>query len=327
MDLKTCRLLVTPTSFGKNDPALKRELEQLAGEVIYNPTGKPLASAELARLLPGVDGYIAGLDCVDRAALAAADRLKVIARYGVGVDAVDLLAAQEKGIVVTNTPGANSVSVAELALGLMLAAARQIPGAADAVRQGKWPRPSGVSLEGKTIGILGLGAIGKQLARRLAGFDCVLLAYDPCADASFAAQHGVELVSMDEVLQRSDVVSLHLPVLPETRGLVNTRFLEKLKPGAVLINTARGELVDEAALLEALQSGRLKGAGLDTLIAEPPDPGHPLLALPQVIVTPHLGSQTDGATKNMGRLAMQDCLAVLRGEAPRFPVRAQPQQA
>ena len=140
MNLKECRLLVTPTSYGKNDPRLKTELEALVGEVIYNPTGKPLTSAEVARLLPGVDGYIAGLDAIDASALETADCLKVIARYGVGVDSVDLAAARGKGIIVTNTPGANSVSVAELALGLMLALARQIPEAVEAVHQGKWPR-------------------------------------------------------------------------------------------------------------------------------------------------------------------------------------------
>jgi D-3-phosphoglycerate dehydrogenase / 2-oxoglutarate reductase len=321
MDLKRCRILVTPTSYGKNEPRLKSELEQMVGEVIYNPTGKPLSSAEVARLLPGIDGYIAGLDEIDRPALETADCLKVIARYGVGVDAVDLAAALEKGIVVTNTPGANSVSVAELALGLMLALARHIPDAASAVHDGKWPRPSGISLEGKTVGILGLGAIGRQLARRLAGFDCHLLAYDPCADSAFASRNGIELVPMDDLLARSDFVSLHLPVLPETRGMVDAGFLAKMKKGSYLVNTARGELVDETALLEALQSGRLRGAALDALISEPPDPSHPLLALPQVIVTPHLGAQTDGATNNMGWLAMQDCLAVLRGEEPQYRVK------
>ncbi|MGZ9164285.1 MAG: NAD(P)-dependent oxidoreductase, partial [Anaerolineales bacterium] len=159
MNLKECRLLVTPTSYGKNDARLKTELEAQVGEVLYNPTGKPLTSAEVAQLLPGIDGYIAGLDGIDAAALKMADQLKVIARYGVGVDNVDLAAAREKGIIVTNTPGANSVSVAELALGLILALARQIPEAVEAVHQGKWPRYSGISLEGKTIGILGLGAI------------------------------------------------------------------------------------------------------------------------------------------------------------------------
>ena len=320
MNLKDCRLLVTPTSYGKNDARLKTELEAQVGEVIYNPTGKPLTSTEVAQLLPGIDGYIAGLDGIDANALKTADRLKVIARYGVGVDNVDLAAAREKGIVVTNTPGANSVSVAELALGLMLALARQIPEAVEAVHQGKFPRYTGVSLEGKTIGILGLGAIGKQLARRLSGFDCKIAAYDPLADAAFAMDNHIEIAAMDEVIKQADFVSLHLPLLPETRGIVNDTFLSKMKKGSFLINTSRGEVVDEDALLRALQSGHLKGAGLDAFAVEPPDPKNPLLALPQVIATPHLGAQTDGATSNMGWFAMRDCLAVLKNEKPTFRV-------
>ena len=320
MNLKDCRLLVTPTSYGKNDSRLKTELEAQVGEVIYNPTGKPLTSAEVANLLPGIDGYIAGLDGIDANALKSADRLKVISRYGVGVDSVDLAAAREKGIIVTNTPGANSVSVAELALGLMLALARQIPEAVEAVHQGKFPRYTGVSLEGKTIGILGLGAIGKQLARRLSGFDCKVIAYDPFADAAFAKDNHVELGTMDEVIKQADFVSLHLPLLPETRGIVNEAFLSRMKKGSFLINTSRGEAIDEDALLKALQSGHLKGAGLDAFAVEPPDPKNPLLALPQVIATPHLGAQTDGATSNMGWFAMKDCLAVLKGEKPTYQV-------
>ncbi len=320
MDLKNCRVLVTPTSYGKNDPSLRTELEKVVGEVIYNPTGKPLTSAEVAALLPGIDGYIAGLDEMDRPALQAADRLKVIARYGVGIDSVDLDAAREKGIVVTNTPGANSVSVAELALGLMLTLARQISEADKAVHQGKWPRLAGVSLEGKTVGILGLGAIGKQLAKRLAGFDCKILAYDPFGDPVYAAANHITLLPMDEVLKASDFVSLHLPLTPETRNMVNREFLGQMKKGAYLINTSRGEAVDEAALYEALSGGHIRGAALDAFIVEPPDPANPLLALPQVIVTPHLGAQTDGATSNMGWWALYDCLAVLRGEEPRFKV-------
>jgi D-3-phosphoglycerate dehydrogenase len=320
-DLKHCRVLVTPTSYGRNDPRLKSELEERVGEVIYNPTGKPLSSGEVARLLPGMDAYIAGLDDIDRAALQYADRLKVISRYGVGVDQIDLVAARERGIVVTNTPGANSVSVAELALGLLLALARQIPDANVAVRQGKFPRLAGVSLEGKTVGILGLGAIGKHFARRLSGFDCRILAYDPYADEAFARDHGVELASLEDVLAQADFISLHLPLLPETRCMVNAAFLRKMKKGAFLINTSRGEVIDEDALVEALRSGRLRGAALDAFATEPPDPAHPLLALPQVIATPHIGAQTDGATANMGWWALRDCLAVLEGKAPRFLVR------
>jgi D-3-phosphoglycerate dehydrogenase len=320
MDLKEACLLVTPTSYGKNDPCLKTELEAVVAKVIYNPTGKPLTSAEVTSLLPGVDGYIAGLDVIDRAALEKADRLRVIARYGVGVDSVDLEAAREKSIVVTNTPGANSVSVAELALGLMLTLARQISEAHQAVQQGKFPRLSGVSMEGKTVGILGLGAIGKQLVRRLAGFDCRILAYDPYADTEFSARNNLVLETLDAVVTQADFLSLHLPVLPETRCLVNTAFLAKMKKGSYLINTSRGELIDEQALLNALKSGHLRGAGLDVFTVEPPEPANPLLHLPNVIATPHLGAQTDGATSNMGWLAMRDCLAVLRGEAPKYRV-------
>jgi D-3-phosphoglycerate dehydrogenase len=156
-----------------------QELESLVGEVIYNTTGRPLTSDEVRSFLPGCDGYIAGLDTIDRDALSAADRLQVIARYGVGIDNVDLPAAMEKGILVTVTPGANSASVAELAVGLILALARRIPEAISATRMGEWPRMSGLSIEGKNVGLLGMGAIGMQVSRRLSAFDCRLLAYDP----------------------------------------------------------------------------------------------------------------------------------------------------
>jgi D-3-phosphoglycerate dehydrogenase len=320
MDLKQCRVLVTPTSYGKNDRRLMDELEATVGEVIYNTTGKPLASAHLKTLLPGVHGYIAGLDEIDREALETADHLKVISRYGVGVDNVDLETACKKGIVITNTPGANSVSVAELALALILALLRHLPEAINATRRSEWPRLSGVSLEGKTVGVLGLGSIGKELARRLAGFRCRVLAFDPYPDMEFANRYGVTYLPMEELLQNSDIISLNLPLLPETRGLVNDEFLNKVKKGAYLVNTARGEVVDEDALLRALQSGKLRGAALDAFSQEPPNQGNPLLVLPQVLVTPHMGAHADWATNNMGWMAMRDCLAVLRGEKPKFPV-------
>lgn len=321
MDLKTCRVLVTPTSYGKTDSRLFSDLESQVGEVLYNPTGKPLPSAEVARLLHGVDGYIAGLDGINGPALLAADKLKVIARYGVGVDNVDLAAARAKGICVTNTPGANSVSVAELAVGLILSLARKIPDFAAATRAGDWPRTAGLTIEGKTIGLLGLGSIGKQVARRLAGFDCRLLAYDPAADVEFARRHNVTLASRDEVAAQADFLSLHLPLLPETRGLVDAAFLLSMKKGAYLVNTSRGELIDEAALAEAIRGSRLAGAALDVFTKEPPEPANPLLGLPQVLVTPHCAAHTDGAMNAMGWMALRDCLAVLRGEEPLFPVK------
>jgi len=302
-DLGACRVLVTPRSFGRHDPQLKTELEAAVGRVIYNPlgrlrqsAGRSLSSAEVGELLPGCDGYIAGLDTVDRAALEPADRLRVIARYGVGVDRVDLEAAREKGIVVTNTPGANSASVAELALGLMLSLARMIPVANQETKAGQQLRIQGVSLEGKIVGLLGLGAIGRRVASRLQGFDCTILAYDPLVDAPAAQAVGAVLCPQEEVVARSDFLSLHVPLLPETRGMVDASFLDRMKLGAFLINTARGEVIDEAALLAALQSGHLRGAALDVFASplavfaqEPPDRENPLLALPQVIVTPHMG--------------------------------------
>ena len=315
-DLRACRVLVTPRSYGQNDPRLRSELEAAVGDVAYTSDGRPLSSGELQKLLPGCHGYIAGLDAVDRVALDAADQLRVIARYGVGVDKVDLAAARDKGIVVTNTPGANAGAVAELAVGLMLSLARSIPHANAATKAGGFSRLDGIALEGKNVGLLGLGAIGKQVARRLQGFDCTVLAFDPAPDARFAEAHGVALCSQEEVVSRADFLSLHLPVLPETRGVANAAFLRRMKRGAFLINTARGELVDETALLEALQSGHLRGAALDAFVVEPPGADNPLLALSQVIVTPHTGAHTDGATNAMGWMALRDCLAVLRGEEP-----------
>ena len=318
--LSHCQILVTPTSYGQHDAGLRTELEAIVGRVTYNETGKPLSSAQLAALLPGVDGFIAGLDAIDAAALTAADSLRVIARYGVGVDNVDLAAAAARGIIVTNTPGANARSVAELAVTLILLLARPVVRAAAETRGGGWPRLPGLSLAGKTVGLVGFGAIGRQTARLLAAFDCRLLAFDPLLNEATAVARGVHAVEMDELLAASDFVSLHAPVLPETRGLVDEAFLAKMKPGACLVNTARGELVDEAALLAALTSGRLRGAALDAFQTEPPSADNPLLALPTVIATPHMGAHTDGATTIMGRMALDDCLAVLRGEEPRHRV-------
>lgn len=316
MNLKDCRVLVTPTSFSRDDPAIGETLEAAVGEIVTNPHPRPLTSQEVAALLPGCHGYIAGLDIIDAKALAAADDLRVLARYGAGVDRVDLDAARAKGIIVTNTPGANAISVAELAIGLMLAVARSIPEASSATKAGGWPRLRGLALEGKTVGLVGLGTIGKAVARRLQAFDCRLLAYDPYPDEAFARAHDILLLPKPELLARADIVSLHVPTLPETREMVNADFLSQMKQGAILINTARGELIDEADLLESLISGHLRGAGLDAFATEPPGADNPLLALPQVVATPHTGAHTDGATNAMGWGAIKNLLAALRGETP-----------
>jgi D-3-phosphoglycerate dehydrogenase len=315
--LKECRLLVTPTSYGKNDPDLCTYLEGEVGEVQYNRTGRSLKSQELVEKIPGVDGYIAGLDEITREVIFAADDLKVIARYGVGVDAVDLQAAKEKGIVVTNTPGANSASVAELTVGLIISMARNIPSAVEATKSGAWPRLRGISLEGKVVGLLGFGLIGQNVAKRLMGFECKVVAYDPIADEAQAANLDVEVLQRDDLVSQADFLSLHCPLLAETRGMVDGAFLNHMKDGAYLINTARGELVNENSLYQALQTGKLSGVALDVFARQPPDQDNPLISHPLVIATPHMGAHSDGATNAMGWGALTDCLAVLRGDQPK----------
>jgi len=307
---------VTATSFGLSDPGLRSDLANRVGEAVYSGVPRPLNSPALAALIPDFDGLIAGLDEIDRSVIDAASRLKVIARYGVGVDRVDLEAARARGIVVTNTPGANAGAVAELTIGLMLSLARSIPETNFATRAGGWPRVSGLALEGKTVGLLGFGTIGKEVARRISAFNCTTIAFDPKPDHIAAGKYGVTLASRDFVVRQSDFLSLHLPALPETDSMVDFAFLSQMKPGSFLINTARGELVDEGALFTALQRGHLRGAAIDSWRKEPPGADNPLLSLPQVLATPHMGSHTDVAANAMGRMAMQNCIAVLSGEKP-----------
>jgi len=318
--LKECKVLVTPRSYGSQDPSLKTDLEEMVGEVVYNTTGKSLQSEQLQDMLKDVDGMIAGLDDIDAQALQVAPDLKVVARYGVGINNVDLEAAAEQGITVTNTPGANAVSVAELTIGLILNMLRPMLQAVRETKQGAWPRYKGFSLEGKTVGILGLGAIGKETAKRLAGFDCRIFAYDIYRDEAFASKYEIEYAELEDILARADIISLHLPLTPETEGLVDQDFITAMKPGAWLVNTARGELIQEDALVQAVKSGHLRGAALDAFRQEPPEKDSPLLSIEEILTTPHMGAHSDSAKNAMGRMAMNDCLAVLRGEEPEHRV-------
>ena len=315
-ELAECRILVTPTSYGQSDPSLITELEKQVGQVIYNTTGRALNSTEVADLLPGIDGYIAGLDHIDRDALRRADSLKVIARYGVGVDQVDLQAAREHNIIVTNTPSANSASVAELTIAFLLDLGRNLVEAVSTTRTGNWSYFQGVSLESKVIGLLGFGSIARQVAQRLRGFRCAVRAFDIREDIEAFQKYEVTSVSFDQLLHESDFLSLHLPLTNETRTIVNSAFLNKMKRGSYLVNTARGELIDEGALLAALRTGQVAGAALDVLSQEPAKRDNPLLTAKQVITTPHIGSHTDTAINHMGWASLQSCLAVLRGEEP-----------
>lgn len=311
--LRECAVVVTPRSFGLHDETLRRELEAAVGEVRYRPG--PLAAAELADVVADADGLLAGVDEIDESVFAAAPRLRVVARYGVGVDRVDLAAAARHGVTVTVTPGANANAVAELTIALLLALARPVVQGRDRVRAGEWPALQGLELRGRTLGLVGLGRIGSLVAVKAAALGLRVLAHDPFLDDDGSAQ----LVDLDTLAAESDFLSLHAPLTEQTRRLVDDRLLARLRPGAALVNTARGELVDEAALVRALDAGRLRAAALDVLGEEPPPPGHPLLGRDDVLVTPHIGPHTAEATTAMGRTALAELLAVLSGRPPRYP--------
>ncbi|MCL1795280.1 MAG: phosphoglycerate dehydrogenase [Clostridia bacterium] len=310
------RILVTPTSFlAPVNAAAKEKIEAFADEVIYNDTGKPLQGQQLIDALQGVDGMIAGLDYLTAEVIARApDSLKVISRYGAGTDRVDIRACGERGIKVTNTPGTNAVAVAELALALMLSVARNIPQLHEAVLRGEWPRSEGMELNDKTLGIIGLGAVGKNLAVRAVAFGMAVWAHDPCFDGAFSKRHGIARKSLEETLCGCDVVSLHVPLNDETRNLVDARRIAAMKDGAILVNTSRGGLIDENAAAEAVISGKLGGLGLDAFEQEPLLHS-PLKGLPRVVFTPHTGAHTAEAVKGMGEMAVQNCMDVLNGKS------------
>jgi len=311
--LRECLVVVTPRSFGLHDEGLRRELEREVGEVLYRPG--PLSAHELAAAVAGADGLLAGVDEISAEVFEHAPRLRVVARYGVGVDRVDLEAAAAHGVTVTVTPGANANAVAELTVALLLALARPLSQGRDRVRAGEWPALPGLELRGRTLGLVGLGRIGSLVAEKASALGMRVLAYDPFVETSDRA----ELVDLDTLAAEADFFSLHAPVTDETRGLVGDALLSKLKAGAALVNTARGELVDEAALVRALDAGRLRAAALDVLCDEPPPTRHPLLGRDDVLVTPHIGPHTAEATTAMGRIALDELLAVLSGRPPRFP--------
>lgn len=316
------KVLVTATSFNPAHPTQALEkLREFADEIVYNPAGRPLTEEELIPLLTGCDGYIAGLDLVTKKVIDACAGLRVISRYGAGVDRVDLAAAAARGITVCNTPGANAQAVADLALGLMLAVARRLPVLDKKTKAGEWTRSTGIELYGKTIGILGLGAIGKSVAKRAQGFSMKVLAYDPFLSEQYSKENGIAPATFDEAVENSDVISLHLPLNDGTRHIISRAVMERMKPGTILINTARGGLIDEAAAAELLKSGRLGGLGLDAYEVEPPEKS-PLALLDNVVMTPHTGSHTGEATAGMAEMSVQNLIDVLSGSPCQYALKS-----
>jgi D-3-phosphoglycerate dehydrogenase len=313
------KILITPTSFKNDSPALAG-LKPLAEELIFNNLNRPLKEDELIRMLEGCRGCIAGLDYFTAEVIKNAPDLKVISRYGAGVDRVDLAAAKAGGITVCNTPGANAQAVADMTVALMLCTARRIPVLDRKTREGLWTRSSGIELYGKNLGILGLGAVGKAVARRGMGFSMKILAYDPYIDREYAKSQGIIAAGFEEVLQEADFLCLHLPLSDETRHIISEKTMALMKPGAVIVNTARGGLIDEDAACQFLKTGHLGGLGLDVYENEPPG-NSPLFALENVVVTPHTAAHTAEATAAMAALSVQNLVDVLNGKNCPYVVR------
>lgn len=309
------RILVTDPL----DPAAAQELRKAGHEVVE----KKLTPDELLKEIAGYDALLVRSETkVTKAVLGVADRLKVVGRAGVGVDNIDTTAAKERGVAVVNAPLAATNAVAELTLAHMLALARQLPRADATTRAGKWDKKSlmGIELSGRTLGLLGVGRIGGRVAELCRAFGMRVVVYDPYVSAEKARELGATQVATPaEVVAQSDFVSVHVPLTPETKHLVNKDLLARFKKGAFILNVARGGIVDEKALFEALQSGHLGGAGLDTFETEPLKET-PLAALPNVVFTPHVGASTQEAQAKAGIMTAEQVRKVLAGEKAEFRV-------
>jgi D-3-phosphoglycerate dehydrogenase len=312
---KTC-ILITTTSF-QDTPGRHHTLLAEDTYDIERARG-PLPESQLLALVGHHDAILCGDDEFSRPVLQKClPRLKVLSKYGIGVDKVDLQSATELRIPVTFCPGVNHVTVAEHTFGLLLALTRQIPRHDAIVKRGEWQRGVGRELAGKTLGLLGLGRIGREVAKRAVAFAMQVCAYDVSWDAAFAQQWGItRYPSAEEVLRSADVVSLHMNLSDENRAYINTARLALMKPGAYLVNCARGGLVHEGDVAAALQRGQLAGYGADVVEPEPVVPTNPLLTAPNVVLTPHVGSRTYESVERQAVMAVENMLRVLSGQPP-----------
>jgi D-3-phosphoglycerate dehydrogenase len=305
------------------DPIAQEGIDFLGRAAEVDVRLKP-SPEELLQLIGGYEALIVRSETkVTRQVIEAGKRLQVVGRAGTGVDNIDLEAATERGIVVVNAPLGNTISAAEHTIALMFALARQLPQAYNSLRAGRWERQRfvGTELRGKTLGLIGMGQVGSEVARRARGLEMRVIAHDPYVSPDRAQSMGVELVSLDELLQQADVISLHMRLTPSTRDYLGAEQLAKVKPGVRIINTARGELIDENALIQAIDAGRVAEAAIDVFREEPPGES-PLLTHPRILVTPHLGASTEEAQERAALDVAQEVLAVLRGEPPRYAVNA-----
>jgi phosphoglycerate dehydrogenase-like enzyme len=301
----------------RNAPGRFRDILIEAGfEPIDPKAGPALSREELLPYLPRIDALIAGGERMTPELFALAPRLRAIARTGVGYDLIDMASATEHRVAVTITPGTNQESVAEQTMALLLALARRIPSNDRLVHEGGWDRSLVTPVRGKTLGLVGMGRIGRAVAVRAKAFCMELVAFDTVLDAEFDRQWGIRRLSLPELLAASDVVSLHLPLTEATRGMVDRDFLGRMRPGSYLINTARGGLVVESDLREALISGHIAGAGLDVLNHEPPEPGNPLVGLPNVVLSPHIAGTDLQSMREMAEMASTSIVELYHNRWP-----------
>lgn len=315
-------VLLGPSEYAIHHRAGFEMLVDAGFDVEGNPFDRPRSRDEMLAFSDRVTAAVVGLDVWDAELIEACPNLRILSKCGVGVDNIDLAAAAEHGVLVTNAPGLNSNGVAELAVGLMLSVLRSIPQSDAAARNGVRQSFGGPELTGKTIGLVGVGNIGALVSRRLRGFDVEVVAFDPYLDEDRAAELGVRVASLPEVLAQADILSLHAPHTPQTERIIDEAALNTMKPGSYLVNTARGPLVDETALHAALSSGHLAGAGLDVFVDEPVDPAHPLLTLPQVVATTHIAAGSSEASVRIGITNAQAIITTLEGGTPENIVNA-----
>ncbi|HXI29190.1 MAG TPA: phosphoglycerate dehydrogenase, partial [Vicinamibacterales bacterium] len=289
-------------SFPKH-PVLRRELTARYPDAVFNETRQPLRDNDLIRFLRGHDKAITGLEVLDDGVFAALPELRIVSKYGVGLDMIDLGAARRRGVSVRWTPGVNRQSVAELTIAFMIALCRRLVPLATELREGRWGSGGGRQISSATVGVIGCGHVGKTVARLCVAFGATVLAHDVVDYAEFYQAHGVRPVALDALLRDADIVTVHVPLDRSTEHLIDARALALMKPSAFVINAARGGIVDEEALAAALAGGRLAGAAADVFAVEPPSNAD-LVRLPNFIGTPHVGGSTEEAVLAMGRAAI-----------------------
>lgn len=309
------KVLVATRSFGSTSDAPWDVLHNSGCELVKADMSQEMSEDRLIRLLEGVEGAVIGVFPMTSYVMENAPALKVISMHGVGTDHIDLEAASRLGIVIANCPGTNDQAVADLTIGLIIAIARNIPYVDNELRAGTWGRQKGSELWKKTLGMIGFGRIGSAVAKRAIGFDMRVLVYDPYVEPEYVIEIGASVAPLEDILAESDYLSLHAALTAETKNMIGSIQFERMKPSAFLINTARGGLVDEDALHDALINGKIAGAAMDVFVEEPLRSG-PLLELKNVVLTPHIGAHTVEAIDRMGVMAARNVVRTLQGGQP-----------